>query len=178
MAFRFTTRRLFLITTIAVLVVSWFALRPTPIEKLFGGRDNLAVVTQPEHVMAYRVGPLPEGIVWQQEAFSDYPIVSEPVELPVATAKQVSAALASPATYDWYWAKACQPVYGVQLSFIRGAERVDVLLCFECDMLLVGRNGQTLGGEDFDHARGILVRAVKECFPDDEVIQQLRERRR
>jgi len=178
MAFRFTTRRLFFVTTIVVLVVSWFALRATPIEALFGGRGNVAVVAQPEQVLAYRVGPLPEGIVWQQEAFSDYPIVSEPVELPAAIAKQVSAALASPATYVWETAKACQPNYGAQLSFISGEDRVDVLLCFACDMLLVGRDGQTLGSEDFDHARGVLVRAVKECFPDDEVIQRLSESRR
>jgi hypothetical protein len=162
-----------LVASTSIACILWYRTRDNRIEDLFGGAKNVAVVANPDRVEAYRVGPLPEGIYWQDAKLGDYPLIAGPVPLADATAYDVSAALLRAETYVWDWAKACIPNYGVQLSFIRGTDRVDVLLCFECDMLLIGRDGKIIGGEDFDNSRATLVRAAKNSFPDDDAIRKL-----
>ena len=71
-------------------------------------------------------------------------------------------------------AKGCEPVFGVGVTFARGEQSVDVLFCFECDILAVYQGGRGVGDEDFDPARTRLVRLVKKFFPADDVIQQLK----
>jgi hypothetical protein len=155
--------------------LNWYAVRPqSAIEQLFGGSANVAVVGHPKKVEAFRIGPLPHGHAWDDVPISDYPVIAGPVGLSPEIATNASAVLLSPSTYVWDSDKSCIPAYGVRLSFIQDTDRVDVLLCFECDMLLVGR-GDVLGGEDFDNGRLTLVRAAKAAFPDDEIIQQLEE---
>jgi len=65
----------------------------------------------------------------------------------------------------------------MRLSFVNKSGRVDILLCFECDVLLVGRDGHFISGEDFDCSRAVFVRAAKEAFPNDDLMQQLDEDR-
>jgi hypothetical protein len=85
----------------------------------------------------------------------------------------VATVLTDPRSYDWSKAVGCLPSYGVKLSFTRGADRVDVLLCFECDIVLFEHNGEPPGLEEFTPMRPVLVRAVKQLFPDDAEIQAL-----
>ena len=73
--------------------------------------------------------------------------------------------------------KACLPQPGVRLDFIRGDDRLSVLLCFECDMAMDFLNGSYVGGGDFDDVRPALVGAVRPLFPNDAKIQSLTERR-
>jgi hypothetical protein len=148
------------------------------VAEMFGGKYSLQTVQHPTRVEACCLGPLPQGISWQEASLGDYPVTSGPFEVVKTIAEPASEALLSPDTYGWDFAKDCAPVYGVRLSFLRGSERIDVLFCFECDVLLVGRNGRVTGGEDFDFGRSVFVRAVKAIFPDNEVIQRLRENRR
>ncbi|HEX5447330.1 MAG TPA: hypothetical protein VFW87_26180, partial [Pirellulales bacterium] len=83
------------------------------------------------------------------------------------------AALASPKSYLWETVKGCLPEYGACLTFFRTDHRVDVLVCFECNVLLVAFDGTLSGGEDFDAIRPVLVRAAKAAFPADAVLQGL-----
>jgi len=66
----------------------------------------------------------------------------------------------------------------VRISFYSGPDRVDVLFCFECNVLWVFHNGVQTGGEGFDYVRPNFVRAVKPLFPSDKGIQELHETRR
>ena len=50
---------------------------------------------------------------------------------------------------------------------------MDVLFCFECDILAVYYNGAMADGEDFDNARGTFLSVFKKLFPDDIAIQEL-----
>jgi hypothetical protein len=77
-------------------------------------------------------------------------------------------------SYELEMAKGCEPVFGVGVSFMLGEQVVDILFCFECDILAVYQDGKVVGDEDFDPARTRLVRLVKKFFPDDNVIQQLK----
>ena len=146
---------------------------PEALDAMFGGDAGLATVARPEWVEAYRIGP-PRPATRSQEV-NDYPIIAGPGRIATENANELSAALTSPKSYVWETAKGCEPEYGVCLSFFRGDNRVDVLLCFECNILLVAWNGSVTGGEDFDPVRPVLVRAVKAGFPADDVIQTLEE---
>lgn len=145
------------------------------VAELFGGEPGLETVARPERVEACRLGQIPAGRTESGASVFDYPVISGPREVPPAISAPISAALLSPATYGWEFSKSCVPSYGVRLSFHHGDDRVDVLLCFECDVLLISRNGRTTGGEDFDSGRPIFVQAVKAIFPEDELIRRLPE---
>jgi hypothetical protein len=90
--------------------------------------------------------------------------------------KQLAALLLDPRSYVWNEAKGCDPLYGVRLEFKRKDETVDVIFCFECDILTVYHNGVAGSGEDFDPIRPALVPLMKEIFPKDGEIQSLNPR--
>jgi hypothetical protein len=147
----------------------------SPMSRLFGGGENMAIVREATRVKAYRVAP-PTGSNPMEDYTSplDYEVVTEPVAVPAEMAKEMSQALLSPETYGWDYAKACGwPVYGVKLSFFKGSEQVDVYFCFQCSMLAVVRDDRVLGGEDFDNAEQVFVDAVKALFPGDQELQHI-----
>lgn len=161
----------------ASLAAAWFVVETrflSPqrrLAALFGGLGGLATVSKPDGVEAFRIGPPSEF----DHSLDDHPIIAGPVVVPRDIAGRISDVLASPDSYFWDAAKACEPTPGVRLSFRRADDRVDVLLCFECNILTVYRGGILTGGEDFDDVRPVLVRAAKVLFPEDEVIQTLEE---
>jgi hypothetical protein len=160
-----------------VLSVVWYASTRGALERLYGGAANLAVVARPTTIKAFRLGPLPLDLLSHTAAIADHPVLAGPVELAPADAAAVSEALSSSNSYEWMTGKACMPRYGIRFSFEMDANCVDVLLCFECDILAVWRDGRCLGVEDFDNARPALVRAVRAAFPGDQEIQSLGESR-
>ena len=81
--------------------------------------------------------------------------------------------LLSPESYVFGEDKFCQQRAGVGVRLHAGEADVDVLLCFECNMLGVGRVSDR-GWEDFDPVRSQLVRLAKALFPSDPDIQALR----
>jgi hypothetical protein len=139
--------------------------------ELFGGPAGLSIVASPDRVEASRLGPPPDrpGV-----SEADLPTIAGPVPVPDATATTLSRALTSPNSYGWDYAKGCIPSYGVRLSFHRAGGRVDVLLCMQCQMILVSRDGGEGRSEDFDPINAILVDAVILLFPDDPAIQSLK----
>jgi len=61
---------------------------------------------------------------------------------------------------------------GARLRFTRGANTVDIRLCYQCDMLTVSHKGNTHLG-DFDYAHDALAKALQAAFPNDEVVKGL-----
>lgn len=175
--FRFSLRRLFAVIVVVAAIGAIYVatIGQSPMSRLFGGAENMAIVREATRVEAYRVTP-PPGSNPMEDYTSplDYEVVTEPVAVPVKMAREISRALLSPETYSWDSAKACgDPVYGVKLSFFQDSERVDVYFCFKCSVLAVVRDDRVFGGEDFDNAEQVFVEAVKTLFPDDQEIQQI-----
>ena len=135
--------------------------------QMFGGEAGLSTIRQPDRVEAFRI------LDDSKDKATDFQIQAGPVRLAQNDISAISAALLSPASYGWEYVKGCLPDYGVCLSFFRGSDRVDVVLCLECQILLIGHNGVITGGEDFDPINPLLVRTVKELFPGDKAIQAL-----
>ena len=153
-------------------LVWWYAHREDQdfrvVAAVFGGNRAMDIVEHPDRVLAYRLDPDPSND-------PAYPRTAGPVELPTATAADVSAALLSADTYLLGGGKGCEPLYGMLLEFVQGDDRVDVMFCFECDILLARRKDRPAAYGDFDYGRAVFVRAAKECFPGDEEIQALKE---
>ncbi|HET7624870.1 MAG TPA: hypothetical protein VFM25_06345, partial [Verrucomicrobiae bacterium] len=68
--------------------------------------------------------------------------------------------------------KMCSPNYGVRIRFIRPGKKLDVYLCFGCEILLV-RTPDGWKEENFDLGRPALVELLKQLFPKDEEIKKL-----
>jgi hypothetical protein len=139
-------------------------------ETVFGGEDAAAAVRDATTVEAYRlVAPS-----YFQQTLDKYEMASGPVPVPANLADQLKQLLLDPGSYDFTIAKGCVPDHGVRIEFVHKGRKIDVLLCFECQILSVYDNGEAVGGEDFDRINGQLVSIVKQLFPQDQVIQSLK----
>ncbi|OWK45465.1 hypothetical protein [Fimbriiglobus ruber] len=134
---------------------------------LLGGPDAVTTIQKADKVEAYRLDPKPGAV--------EPAVVGDAVPVPAPLATKIATALTADSTYAWDFAKGCKPNYGVRLSFFRGSDRVDVFLCFECDLLRADHNGARGAAKDFDPGRPAFVKAVKELFPKDPVVQALNE---
>jgi len=78
--------------------------------------------------------------------------------------------------YEWLWHARCLPRPGVCVRFRQGSQVVDLLFCFECDLVSLAPTGQ-LGERiqdrwiDFRVKRSPFTELVKEIFPNDAAIQ-------
>ena len=139
------------------------------LKDVFGNKQAMATVKNATSVKAYRLSPGSDF----QKSLSDYKIAAGPVDVPDDLAAQLRQILLDATIYRWDEGKMCEPVYGIRIQFSEGDSTVDVLFCFECDILAVYHDGKVVGGEDFDDARSRLVAIVQKLFPDDEAIQSL-----
>ncbi|MBC7815619.1 MAG: hypothetical protein IAG10_01830 [Planctomycetaceae bacterium] len=148
--------------------------KQSSVTEMYGGVDGLMTVTHPQKVEAYRLKP---NLKYDGTEYTDpndnYEVIAGPALVPETVLAEVSAVLVSPRSYGWDYAKACMPRYGVRLSFQRGADQVEVYLCFECKILLVTRNASVTGGGNFDPMNATLVRAAQTLFPNDSEIKKL-----
>jgi hypothetical protein len=184
---RRTPRRLLLAAAGLALLAGLFAARvstwrhahDTDLVRLFGGRDGLALVSRFDRVEAARLAPIPRAVLETPKAFdhlANFPDASPPFAVPGPTARGLAAVLASPLSDGWDPAPAAcgAPTPGVRLAFVRGGERLDVLLCFRCEVVLLYRDGRKNGVEDLERsAIARLIPLIKPLFPDDPVIQSL-----
>jgi hypothetical protein len=74
-------------------------------------------------------------------------------------------------------AKGCMPTYGVRLRFAKGDRQSDIYLCFECAILQVVLDGETVGGMGFDLIWSEIISDVRRIFPDDEGLRELEQNR-
>ena len=137
---------------------------------VFGGAAPIETVQDATSVHVFRLKPSGKS----HAHLSEYEIASGPVVVPADAVSTLRSILLDTSTYGWDSAKGCMPNYGVRIQFKSGSEEVDVLLCFECDILAVYYNGAPMGGEDFDNARGEILSAIRTLFPDDADIQTLK----
>lgn len=108
------------------------------------------------------------------DRLEDFSVEYGPVAISQPDLAQLQAVLPKWSSYGWDNAKACIPTYGVKLDFTRGNDHLQVLICFECDILSCWLNGQLAGGGDFDPIRTDLVHIVQSIFPNDAEIQALK----
>jgi hypothetical protein len=95
------------------------------------------------------------------------------------TIKKLRAVLLDPTAYEFDVAKACEFVPGVGIRFVDKERTVDVVFCFECDVVAIRTSGSERwqGGGSFDPGRARFVAVMKQVFPDDKVIQELKAKR-
>jgi hypothetical protein len=145
---------------------------------LFGGKDVVDLIRNADKVEAYRTEPNAAAKPRSKnpDRIGGFEILSEPVVLDEETHNDLARVLTSAWTYDWsLFLKMCEMRPGVAFRFTRGEQTQDVLNCFDCDLLAVLRNGQRPAYDDFDYGRAELVGIAKRLFPQDAVIQGLRE---
>ena len=136
---------------------------------IYGSQQVIDIVQASTDVHAYRLA----DAGYYQDDLADYERAGEPVRIPGTDRETLRDLLLDEGSYELEIAKGCEPVFGVGVSFVVGEQAVDVLFCFQCDILAVYQDGRVVGDEDFDPARTRLVALVKKFFPNDDVIQQL-----
>jgi len=67
--------------------------------------------------------------------------------------------------YEWDSAKGCLIMPGMAVRLTRGGMQLEVVFCFECDILVTYLNGREMGSEDFDRAHRALAAVAKQLFP-------------
>lgn len=137
--------------------------------KLLGGDDVIAVIQKSDSVSAYL---LPQSSYFEQTVDA-YTTRLGPQNLSQLQETILLDILLSEESYLFDVAKGCEPDYGVRFEFRSGESRIDVLICFGCSQLQIYRNGKSLSGALFDPAAEDLAEAVKEIFPNDELMQSL-----
>lgn len=146
------------------------------VQKVFSSSTVFDIVQNSSQVEAYRIDP--DGVDRGTATVADYPVLSGPIVIEGATREELRTVLNDADTYDWSGlARGCGFQPGVRLSFEGLNSQVDVLFCFECDILAVFENGKKTSGKAFDPGRPALVSLMKQIFPDDAVVQGLSEQR-
>jgi len=132
------------------------------VTKLMGGAPHAEAITQTGTATAYRI---------TQDRDDNYKekIISEGIELTPEQRAELVGLLARDDAYGWGYAKGCEPMPGVLITFEDGATFARVRICYGCMMI-----GFSPGNwEDFDPIYAELVAWAKGVFPDDQAIQSL-----
>jgi hypothetical protein len=138
-----------------------------------GGPASFAILQHPTQVQAFTIK---DESPHRYPTAADYPITAGPILLHPALSTNISEILCSQKTYyQGEDAKGCMPLFGVRLRFSLGTNAVDVLLCMSCNILMFMPEGKEAQVKDFDPGRPAIVRFLKTVFPDDKVIQLLKE---
>jgi hypothetical protein len=145
------------------------------LRRIFGGVNGLATLKHADRIEAYRIKTPDNGINWNDASLLSFPTLNGPVSVSQIDAQTLVATLTDRNSYYWNARNGCIPVPAVRLDFVRGNDRLSVLLCFECDMLENFYNDKFVGGQNFDNVRPTLVQIVHKLFPDDPRIQLLAE---
>lgn len=143
-----------------------------PSDKAFSGAAR-SIMNGATVVEAYRIQTPPQGERPTELDWWKWPMKSGPVTLDAATSANLTGFLLDDRTYYTGPPKACIPIPGVKFRFVRGAEAVSVLMCYECRQLMVSVTGGRGGSGDFDRAAPALEQIAKKLFPGDREIQSL-----
>ena len=171
-------RSLIALPIMLVALIVGTSMRGSPLSRLSVDAPGVEAVQAPDRVEAYRLGAPPgEGAPIDPISPLDFPVAEGPIAVPPTLAKEISEALLR---RDWRLGlirtECGPPIYGVKLSFHRGAEETDVYLCFGCSELSVVRHGKALGVTRFPaEARKSLAATMKELFPGDALIHAIDE---
>jgi hypothetical protein len=138
------------------------------VREIYGSADAEEALRKPSEVVAFRLA----RNTFEEAALEDYKITAGPIQLSPSLAAAFAHSVTEAADCNGYPNK-CEPDFGVRLEFVRNAKRVNVLLCYNCDILQVYSEGKFHQWRYFNAFRPQLVKLVKEVFPDDEAIQKL-----
>ena len=127
-----------------------------------------------DRMEAYRV-ETPADRNSSSNALEDFPIIKGPIAISQSDAQELHATLQDRNSYLWDLKKGCEIIPGVRFDFTRGNDRLSVLVCFQCDMVVNYLNGKIVGGGNTDKVRPTLVRIARSLFPDDPAIRSLAE---
>jgi len=117
----------------------------------------------------------------KKSSFQRYAVTARGKNQGAEFAARAAGLLLDPAHFALDSGKGCTFSPGVGLRFRKGKETAEVLLCFRCDDLEVVTPNPQSGGvrrffADFHPGRASFVRLVKEAFPEDALIQGLKEK--
>ena len=144
-----------------------------PIEE-FVGVDGKRILAAPDRIEVFRIhreeSPGPGAI-------RGFAVLHQAVPRSVAFARRVADLVLDPDNHAW-WGKRCAFSPGVAFRIGRGAESVDVLVCFGCRQWLIatGPEGHATWQHewDCDPAHAALVALACEAFPEDPALARLR----
>ena len=167
-------RLAFLLLLGCVLLLGFFVVFIRPADNLNSVFENSQSVDVARNATSVKAFRLPSPSYFQ--SLSDYEMASGPFDIPEPTTAKLRTVLLDPSAYVGPDGpkKGCYPDFGVRIQFEEEKDAVDVLICFQCDILAVYHNGNLAGGGDFAPGRSKLLAVVKELFPDDDAIRSLR----
>jgi hypothetical protein len=165
--FRFSLRALLTLTVVLAVCLTAVGLySPTPRNRLrwlYGGRVGRNTVAKSEEVYAYRARP-PKNLPYEYALASDFRVDSGPELISQSDADKLRRTFLAVDSYDWEWDKACGFNPDYKVSFIRGKEKIDVILDSGCDVLRVYHNNQYLGFEDFDKVHSVIIPILRNAL--------------
>ena len=131
------------------------------------------IIRQSNKVELYRLGPKEENYKY----LYNYSIYKGPEVLKANYRQKLSMIFLNKKSYkinfDDTKIKLCEFNPGLAFRFYKGKEKLDILVCFQCDEIKFYHNEKVLGQADIDPARKALVTLSKELFPKDKIIQLL-----
>lgn len=140
--------------------------------KLYGGAEGLDVVSNPERVEAFRLRPPSSD--QKIERFNQWPVVGAAVRVPPDVAGGFSRGLTRESTYPrWEEPKACDPRPGFMLRFYGGGRQVDIVFCFECEILFTYRGSESIWYANIDGSTKSIAAQFLRMFPGDPVLEKL-----
>jgi len=149
--------------------------------KLFGDKAARKPIAECAKIEAYRLESFLTTARREQqgEDLSDKQrigrgvVISGPVQVDKEMAKKIVALLTDPAAYRDR-RNECEPMPGVAIRFVCEDQPRDVMICLECDVIYVMREGKSGGAVEFQPAHDRFVKLAKELFPNDPLIQKLK----
>ncbi len=147
---------------------------PARVASLYGGAGGFDLLHHHDRAEVFRItdrARLKPGTPVKGELHR-WAILEGPDPLAADAARRLADVL-SEDIYEWDSAKGCKIMPGLAARFVRGDRRLEVVFCFECDILAVYLDGQAVGSEDFDRAHRRLAALAREWFPLDAEIQKL-----
>lgn len=127
---------------------------------LMGGWPHAKAITETGTATAFRIG--------RDDDFNEV-MLSEGIALTDEQSEALVGLLARDDSYGWDYAKGCEPMNGVLVTFEDGATYARIRFCFQCKILEYSPGSS----EDFDPINAELIVWVKGVFPEDEAIQSL-----
>ena len=143
--------------------------------EMFGGKSNLAAVSNPDKVTGYLL-PL-DSETDSTKILHDR---KRPFTLTPQDQKELSKLLTTHGNYEWGARYRCIIRYGIRIEFQKGNTVVPVYLCLGC-----GHAGVMLGDKKHEHDMrsenldkqtvfAAITEIVKRALPDEEAIQKIK----
>lgn len=163
-----------LLAVISIFLLFFDFLVPKPDKKVVGflGKDICKVIQQSKIVKSYLLDPVATSTDTTPK-FGGIPIFQKGKNLTISEADLLKKIVFNSKNYGLdSIVKNCVFTPGVGLEFIAGVQKVQLLICYECNEWRFVYKGKQKH-EDCDPARFSLVPLAKSIFPKDEIIQQL-----